>query len=67
MNGLSIDEVLGEMIKKELVQVVEKQFGSRNIKLCVEPGSKKGKSLIWFQCFQQHCNIEILNSIILTN
>lgn len=61
MNGLSIDEISGVVIKKELLKVVEKQFGGRNVELCIEPGSKKGYNQIKSLCFQQHFNILISN------
>lgn len=45
-NGLSIDEISGELIKKELREVVRKLTGSENVELGIEPGSKKGKVFI---------------------
>lgn len=41
--GLSIDEISGDLIKKELRNVVKKLTGSENVELSIEPGSKKGK------------------------
>lgn len=43
---LSIDEISGELIKKELREVVRKLTGSENVELGIEPGSKKGKVFI---------------------
>lgn len=40
--GSSIDEISGDRIKKELLNVVEKRLNSKNFKLFIEPGSKKG-------------------------
>lgn len=42
MTGLSIDEISGDCIKKELLNVIERRLNSKNIKLFIEPGSKKG-------------------------
>lgn len=43
MNGLNIDEISGERIKKGLIKTVEEQMNSKNIKISIENGSKKGK------------------------
>lgn len=42
MNGLNIDEISDDLIKKELKEVVKRQLGSSKYKLWVEHGSKKG-------------------------
>lgn len=41
--GLCIDEISGDLIKRELREVVRKLTGSGNVELGIEPGSKKGK------------------------
>lgn len=42
-NGLNVDEVAGDLIKRELVKVVKQLSGSENVELSIEPGSKKGR------------------------
>ena len=42
MKGLDIKEVSGDYIKTTLQQLVEKRLGSKDVKIWVEPGSKKG-------------------------
>lgn len=39
MTELNMDEILGERIKKEVLNVVEKRLNSKNIKLHIENGS----------------------------
>lgn len=42
MNGLNIDEISGERIKKMLIRIVEEQLNTKNVKIYIEHGSKKG-------------------------
>lgn len=42
MKGLDIKEISGDLIKRTLRQVVENRLGSKDVKICVEAGSKKG-------------------------
>lgn len=42
MKGLDIKEVSGDLIKRTLQELVEKRLGSKDVKIWVEPGSKKG-------------------------
>lgn len=42
MNGLSIDELVGDRIKSELYKVVKKQLNSDNVIVSIEHASKKG-------------------------
>lgn len=47
-DALDIDEISGDLIRKELQNVVEKQLRRTKYKMGIEHGSKKGK-LIQFQ------------------
>lgn len=52
MNGMSIDELPGDLIKEELQRIVKHRLGSEDYEICIEPASKKGKRNlnILFQC-----------------
>lgn len=44
-DALNIDEISGDLIKKELQNVVEKQLRTTKYKMGIEHGSKKGRSI----------------------
>lgn len=46
MDGLSIDEISDERIKVGLIKAVKDLSNSNNVKLCIEHGSKKGKTYL---------------------
>lgn len=39
---LSLDEIPGDLIKKELIKLVKRRLNSNNVKISIERGSKKG-------------------------
>lgn len=45
MDGLRIDEIAGELIKKELFKVVEKRLDSSEIQISVDHACSKGTKL----------------------
>lgn len=45
MKGLDIQEISGDRIKTTLREVVEKRLGSKDVDICIEAGSKKGKQM----------------------
>lgn len=49
MNGLDINVISGERIKKGLIDAVKKRLNSDNVKLCIEHGSKKGTNCFKFK------------------
>lgn len=59
-NVLSIDEIPGDLIKKELHEVVKKLTGSENVELGIEPGSKKGRKSLNSSTFHKINNVDIL-------
>lgn len=44
MVNTEISEISDKAIKTALLRLVEKRAKSKNVKVCIEPGSKKGKT-----------------------
>lgn len=45
MKGLDLKEISDDLISTKLQQVVEQRLGSKDVKIWIEPGSKKGNNL----------------------
>lgn len=42
MNGLSLDQLPGDIIKTALIKAIKERLNSENVEVCIESGSKKG-------------------------
>lgn len=53
--GLDVNEISGDLIKEELLGLVQKRLKSNNVKICIENGSKIG--------INSHLFVLILNEL----